>query len=56
MPDAHTNVHLSVASSSSVQVTFWEPLSINSAVITKYKRKDWGPDSSAGDTQPWQVP
>ncbi|XP_072734134.1 ankyrin repeat and fibronectin type-III domain-containing protein 1-like isoform X4 [Ciconia boyciana] len=37
VPDAPTNVHLSVASSSSVQVTFWEPLSINSAVITKYK-------------------
>ncbi|XP_049647743.1 ankyrin repeat and fibronectin type-III domain-containing protein 1-like isoform X3 [Accipiter gentilis] len=37
VPDAPTNVHLSVASSSSVQVTFWEPLSINSAVVTKYK-------------------
>ncbi|XP_061849013.1 ankyrin repeat and fibronectin type-III domain-containing protein 1 isoform X2 [Colius striatus] len=37
VPDAPTNVHLSVASSSSVLVTFWEPLSINSAVVTKYK-------------------
>ncbi|NWU90790.1 ANKF1 protein, partial [Upupa epops] len=37
VPDAPTNVHLSVASSSSVQVAFWEPLSVNSAVVTKYK-------------------
>ncbi|XP_051488147.1 ankyrin repeat and fibronectin type-III domain-containing protein 1-like isoform X2 [Apus apus] len=37
VPDAPTNVHLSVASSSSVQVTFREPLSVNSAVVTKYK-------------------
>ncbi|KAM6378853.1 ankyrin repeat and fibronectin type-III domain-containing protein 1-like isoform 3-T3 [Pluvialis apricaria] len=37
VPDAPTNVQLSVASSSSVQVTFWEPLSVNSAVVTKYK-------------------
>ncbi|XP_074014652.1 ankyrin repeat and fibronectin type-III domain-containing protein 1-like [Numenius arquata] len=37
VPDAPTNVHLSVASSSSVQVTFWEPLSVNSAIVTKYK-------------------
>ncbi|XP_057264008.1 ankyrin repeat and fibronectin type-III domain-containing protein 1-like isoform X3 [Pezoporus wallicus] len=37
VPDAPTNVHLSVASSSSVQVTFGEPLSFNSAVVTKYK-------------------
>ncbi|KAM6320265.1 ankyrin repeat and fibronectin type-III domain-containing protein 1-like [Podargus strigoides] len=37
VPDAPTNVHLSVASSSSVQVTFWEPLSVNLAVVTKYK-------------------
>ncbi|XP_073218999.1 ankyrin repeat and fibronectin type-III domain-containing protein 1-like isoform X5 [Lepidochelys kempii] len=36
-PDPPTNVHLSVASSSSVQVTFGEPLSVNSAVVTKYK-------------------
>ncbi|KAJ7425470.1 ankyrin repeat and fibronectin type-III domain-containing protein 1-like protein [Willisornis vidua] len=37
VPDAPTNVQLSVASSSSVHVTFWEPLSVNSAVVTKYK-------------------
>ncbi|XP_030315585.1 ankyrin repeat and fibronectin type-III domain-containing protein 1 isoform X1 [Calypte anna] len=37
VPDAPINVHLSVASSSSVLVTFWEPLSVNSAVVTKYK-------------------
>ncbi|XP_063270780.1 ankyrin repeat and fibronectin type-III domain-containing protein 1-like isoform X2 [Prinia subflava] len=36
-PDAPSSVHLSVASSSSLQVTFWEPLSVNSAVVTKYK-------------------
>ncbi|XP_029432384.1 ankyrin repeat and fibronectin type-III domain-containing protein 1-like isoform X3 [Rhinatrema bivittatum] len=37
VPDAPTNVHLSVASSSSLQVIFQEPLSVNSAVVTKYK-------------------
>ncbi|XP_030906121.2 ankyrin repeat and fibronectin type-III domain-containing protein 1-like isoform X1 [Melopsittacus undulatus] len=37
VPDAPSNVHLSVASSSSVQVNFGEPLSFNSAVVTKYK-------------------
>ncbi|KFP83796.1 Ankyrin repeat and fibronectin type-III domain-containing protein 1, partial [Acanthisitta chloris] len=37
VPDAPTSVHLSVASSSSVHVTFSEPLSVNSAVVTKYK-------------------
>ncbi|NWZ41316.1 ANKF1 protein, partial [Brachypodius atriceps] len=37
VPDAPSSVHLSVASSSSLQVTFWEPLSVNSAVVTKYK-------------------
>ncbi|XP_025010917.2 ankyrin repeat and fibronectin type-III domain-containing protein 1 isoform X2 [Gallus gallus] len=37
VPDPPANVHLSVASSSSVQVTFCEPLSVNSAVVTKYK-------------------
>nr|XP_033819382.1 ankyrin repeat and fibronectin type-III domain-containing protein 1-like isoform X2 [Geotrypetes seraphini] len=37
VPDAPTNVYLSVASSSSVQVMFQEPLSVNSAVVTKYK-------------------
>uniref|UniRef100_A0A8C0FGV5 Fibronectin type-III domain-containing protein n=1 Tax=Bubo bubo TaxID=30461 RepID=A0A8C0FGV5_BUBBB len=56
VPDAPTNVHLSVASSSSVQVTFWEPLSVNSAVVTKYKGKDRDPHTSSGDTRPWQTP
>ncbi|RLV94064.1 hypothetical protein DV515_00013271 [Chloebia gouldiae] len=37
VPDAPSSVHLSVASSSSLQVTFWEPLNVNSAVVTKYK-------------------
>ncbi|NXI22198.1 ANKF1 protein, partial [Sterrhoptilus dennistouni] len=37
VPDAPSSVHLSVASSSSLQVTFWEPLSVNSAIVTKYK-------------------
>ncbi|KAH0631849.1 hypothetical protein JD844_019721, partial [Phrynosoma platyrhinos] len=37
VPDAPTNVHLSVASSTSVEVSFQEPLSVNSAVVTKYK-------------------
>ncbi|KAL9835592.1 LOW QUALITY PROTEIN: ankyrin repeat and fibronectin type-III domain-containing protein 1-like [Geothlypis trichas] len=37
VPDAPSSVHLSVASSTSLQVTFWEPLSVNSAVVTKYK-------------------
>ncbi|XP_015732858.1 ankyrin repeat and fibronectin type-III domain-containing protein 1-like isoform X3 [Coturnix japonica] len=37
VPDPPANVHLSVASSSSLQVTFCEPLSVNSAVVTKYK-------------------
>ncbi|XP_054017239.1 ankyrin repeat and fibronectin type-III domain-containing protein 1-like [Dryobates pubescens] len=45
VPDAPANVHLSVASSSSVQVTFWEPLSVNSAVVTKY-RVEWSCSSS----------
>uniref|UniRef100_A0A8D0KT16 Fibronectin type-III domain-containing protein n=1 Tax=Strix occidentalis caurina TaxID=311401 RepID=A0A8D0KT16_STROC len=56
VPDVPTNVHLSVASSSSVQVTFWEPLSVNSAVVTKYKGKDRDPHTSSGDTRPWQTP
>lgn len=47
MPDAPSSVHLSVASSSSLQVNFWEPLSINSAVVTKYKGKDQDPCSRA---------
>lgn len=50
VPDPPSNVHLSVASSSSVQVTFWEPLSVNSAVVTKYKGKDWGPCAVAEHT------
>uniref|UniRef100_A0A8D0DTC1 Ankyrin repeat and fibronectin type-III domain-containing protein 1-like n=1 Tax=Salvator merianae TaxID=96440 RepID=A0A8D0DTC1_SALMN len=37
VPDPPTNVHLSVASSTSMEVSFQEPLSINSAVVTKYK-------------------
>ncbi|GCC31673.1 hypothetical protein chiPu_0010133 [Chiloscyllium punctatum] len=36
-PEAPTHVQLSVASSTSLQVTFHEPLSVNSAVVTKYK-------------------
>ncbi|XP_067859740.1 ankyrin repeat and fibronectin type-III domain-containing protein 1 isoform X2 [Heptranchias perlo] len=36
-PEAPTHVQLSVASSTSLQVTFQEPLSVNSAVVTKYK-------------------
>lgn len=47
MPDAPSSVHLSVASSSSLQVTFWEPLSVNSAIVTKYKGKDQDPRSRA---------
>ncbi|XP_062999407.1 ankyrin repeat and fibronectin type-III domain-containing protein 1-like isoform X1 [Elgaria multicarinata webbii] len=37
VPDPPMNVHLSVASSTSVEVSFQEPLSVNSAVVTKYK-------------------
>lgn len=36
-----------MASSSSLQVTFWEPLSVNSAIVTKYKGKDQDPRSRA---------
>ncbi|XP_072337409.1 ankyrin repeat and fibronectin type-III domain-containing protein 1-like isoform X2 [Scyliorhinus torazame] len=36
-PEAPTHVQLSVASSTSLQVTFHEPLSVNSAVVTEYK-------------------
>ncbi|KAG7459785.1 hypothetical protein MATL_G00214410 [Megalops atlanticus] len=36
-PEAPSNVRLSVSSSSSLKVTFQEPLSVNSAVVTKYK-------------------
>ncbi|XP_061455356.1 ankyrin repeat and fibronectin type-III domain-containing protein 1-like isoform X2 [Rhineura floridana] len=37
VPDPPTNVHLSVASSTSVEVSFQDPLSVNSAIVTKYK-------------------
>ncbi|XP_072916102.1 LOW QUALITY PROTEIN: ankyrin-repeat and fibronectin type III domain-containing 1-like [Hemitrygon akajei] len=37
VPDAPVQVWLSVAGSTSIQVTFQEPLSVNSAVVTKYK-------------------
>lgn len=47
-----------MASSSSLQVTFWEPLSVNSAVVTKYKGKDQGPSTRARSHShpftPWQ--
>ncbi|XP_035261553.1 ankyrin repeat and fibronectin type-III domain-containing protein 1 isoform X2 [Anguilla anguilla] len=36
-PDAPSNVRLSVGSNSSLRVTFQEPLSVNSAVVTRYK-------------------
>ncbi|XP_023678417.2 ankyrin repeat and fibronectin type-III domain-containing protein 1 isoform X2 [Paramormyrops kingsleyae] len=39
-PEAPANVRLSVTSSTSVTVTYQEPLSINSAVVTKY-RVEW---------------
>ncbi|XP_041133819.1 ankyrin repeat and fibronectin type-III domain-containing protein 1-like isoform X1 [Polyodon spathula] len=39
-PEAPSNVRLSVCSSSSLRVTFHEPLSVNSAVVTKY-RVEW---------------
>lgn len=45
VPDPPTNVRLSVASSSSLQVSFQEPLSVNSAVVTKYK-VEWSYSSS----------
>ncbi|XP_069840059.1 ankyrin repeat and fibronectin type-III domain-containing protein 1-like isoform X4 [Dendropsophus ebraccatus] len=37
VPDPPTNVRLAVTSSTILQVTFQEPLSVNSAVVTKYK-------------------
>ncbi|XP_048871521.1 ankyrin repeat and fibronectin type-III domain-containing protein 1 isoform X2 [Brienomyrus brachyistius] len=40
IPEAPANVRLSVTSSTSVTVTYQEPLSINSAVVTKY-RVEW---------------
>nr|XP_023674981.1 ankyrin repeat and fibronectin type-III domain-containing protein 1-like isoform X2 [Paramormyrops kingsleyae] len=36
-PDAPSDVRLSVCSSTSLGVTFQEPLSVNSAIVTKYK-------------------
>uniref|UniRef100_A0A8C8CUD9 Fibronectin type-III domain-containing protein n=1 Tax=Oncorhynchus tshawytscha TaxID=74940 RepID=A0A8C8CUD9_ONCTS len=36
-PDVPSSVRLSVSSSSSLRVDFQEPLSVNSAVVTKYK-------------------
>ncbi|KAJ8364191.1 hypothetical protein SKAU_G00130220 [Synaphobranchus kaupii] len=36
-PDAPSNVRLSVGSNSSLRVNFQEPLSVNSAVVTRYK-------------------
>lgn len=39
-----------------MQVTFWEPLNVNSAVVTKYKGKDRGPHTSTGDMHTWQEP
>uniref|UniRef100_A0A8C5QYS5 Ankyrin repeat and fibronectin type III domain containing 1 n=1 Tax=Leptobrachium leishanense TaxID=445787 RepID=A0A8C5QYS5_9ANUR len=39
-PEAPTNVCLLITSSTSLTVTFQEPLSVNSAVVTKY-RVDW---------------
>ncbi|KAG8446584.1 hypothetical protein GDO86_014149 [Hymenochirus boettgeri] len=36
-PEAPTNVCLMITSSTSLSVTFQEPLSVNSAVVTKYK-------------------
>ncbi|XP_067860654.1 ankyrin repeat and fibronectin type-III domain-containing protein 1 [Heptranchias perlo] len=37
VPEAPTNVSLSVTSNISLTVTFQEPLSVNSAVVTRYK-------------------
>ncbi|KAJ8347215.1 hypothetical protein SKAU_G00286160 [Synaphobranchus kaupii] len=36
-PEAPSNIRLSVSSSCSLRVTFQEPLSVNSAIVTKYK-------------------
>ncbi|XP_074463855.1 ankyrin repeat and fibronectin type-III domain-containing protein 1 isoform X3 [Larus michahellis] len=47
-PEAPTNVCLMVTSSTSLTVTFQEPLSVNSAVVTKYK-VEW---SSSEDFSP----
>ncbi|XP_063286649.1 ankyrin repeat and fibronectin type-III domain-containing protein 1-like isoform X1 [Pelobates fuscus] len=45
VPDAPTNVCLAVTSSTTLQVSFQEPLSVNSAVVTKYK-VEWSLSSS----------
>ncbi|KAG8557691.1 hypothetical protein GDO81_016709 [Engystomops pustulosus] len=45
VPDPPTNVRLAVTSSYTLQVTFQEPLSVNSAVVTKYK-VEWSLSSS----------
>lgn len=39
-----------------MQVTFWEPLNVNSAVVTKYKGKDRGLHTSTGDMHTFQAP
>ncbi|XP_072259420.1 ankyrin repeat and fibronectin type-III domain-containing protein 1 [Pyxicephalus adspersus] len=43
-PEAPTNVCLTITNSSSLTVTFQEPLSVNSAVVTKYK-VEWSTSS-----------
>ncbi|XP_018616903.1 ankyrin repeat and fibronectin type-III domain-containing protein 1 isoform X2 [Scleropages formosus] len=40
VPEAPANVRLSVTSSTSLTITYQEPLSVNSAVVTKY-RVEW---------------
>ncbi|XP_063817349.1 ankyrin repeat and fibronectin type-III domain-containing protein 1 isoform X2 [Pseudophryne corroboree] len=44
VPEVPTNVCLMITSSTSLTVTFQEPLSVNSAVVTKYK-VDWSTSS-----------
>ncbi|XP_068119519.1 ankyrin repeat and fibronectin type-III domain-containing protein 1 [Hyperolius riggenbachi] len=44
VPEAPTNVCLTITSSTSLMVTFQEPLSVNSAVVTKYK-VEWSTSS-----------
>ncbi|XP_053550389.1 ankyrin repeat and fibronectin type-III domain-containing protein 1-like [Bombina bombina] len=45
VPDPPTNVCLAVTSSTTLQVTYQEPLSVNSAVVTKYK-VEWSLNST----------
>ncbi|KAM9305171.1 ankyrin repeat and fibronectin type-III domain-containing protein 1-like [Gastrophryne carolinensis] len=45
VPDPPTNVRLAVTSSTTLHVSFQEPLSVNSAVVTKYK-VEWSLSSS----------